>query len=143
MDEIGFKFFPSLLDINTNDKVLVLSLCAASFFVGLLIHMIAQDRFTKKIYIPLNSLQAHISGLIHGNFHQKNVPLKKGAYISDLLRSYNYLYNSLQSNLKRDITFLEELRVHYDADLIKILLKEKAEQLKVEIREESSSRIFQ
>lgn len=129
LDEIGFKFFPSLLDINTNDKILVLSLCTISFFLGLLIHIIAQDRFIRRIYVPLNLLHAHISGLIHGDFHQDNIPLKQGPYISDLLRNYNYLYNSLQSNLKKDITFLKELEVHYDADLVRILIQEKSNQL--------------
>lgn len=129
LDEIGFKFFPTLLDINSKDKFIVISFFVISFFVGLAIQLYAQKYFLKKIYGPIDLVQAHLSQLILGDFDQPKVPLKQDQYVHELVKSYNYFYGSLQTNLKRDITFLKALEDKHDPELAKILKNEKMNQL--------------
>jgi hypothetical protein len=131
LDEIGFKFFPTLLDINNNDKILVISFFIISFFVGLAIQVYAQKYFLKKIYGPIDLVQAHLSQLILGDFNQPKVPLKQDQYVHELVKSYNYFYGSLQTNLKRDITFLKALEEKHDPELAKVLKNEKLNQLNI------------
>jgi hypothetical protein len=134
LDEIGYKFFPTLLDVNTSDKILIISLLCFSFVIGLGIQLIAQRYFLKKLYRPIDMVQSHISKLILGDFNQPKIPLKQDPYVHELIKTYNYFYSSLQTNLKRDITFLQELEEKYDPKLASVLKLEKMEQLNLKFK---------
>lgn len=129
LDEIGYKFFPALLDVNTSDKFTLLTLLGLSFAMGLGIQLFAQKYFLRKLYKPIDLVQAHMSKLILGNFNQPKLPVKQELYVHELIKTYNYLYSSLQTNLKRDITFLKELEKKHDPKLAQVLKLEKMEQL--------------
>ncbi len=135
LDEIGFKFFPTLLDINNQDKVLIIIFCGISFFAGLAIQLYAHNIFLKRIYEPIDQLQFHMSGLIQGQFDQPKIALKHDQYVHELIKTYNYLYGSLQTNLKRDITFLKELEEVNEPRLAKLLVNEKVQQLNLEFEQ--------
>lgn len=135
LDEIGYKFFPTLLDINNQEKLIIISFFISSFILGLVIQLYAQKYFLKKLYEPIDLIQVHISNLIMGNFNQPKIPLKQEQYVNELIKSYNYLYSSLQTNLKRDIVFLKELEEKYDPQLTQVLLNEKLNQLSLTIEE--------
>lgn len=130
LDEIGFKFFPTLLDINSQDKIAILILGLISFTIGLTIQMYAHSVFLKKIYDPIDHLQSHMAGLIQGEFNQPKIAIKQDQYVYELIKTYNYLYGSLQTNLKRDIAFLKELEENQESNFnTKLILNEKVQQL--------------
>ncbi len=129
LDEIGFKFFPTLLDVNSADKFMLICCLVFTFVTGLVIQLYAQRYFLKKIYSPIDMVQSHISKLTLGNFDQPKLPIKREQYVLELIRSYNYLYGSLQTNIKRDITFLKALEENHDPKLARVLMLEKIEQL--------------
>lgn len=130
LDEIGFKFFPTLLDINTQDKIAILILGIVSFTIGFAIQIYAHHVFLKKIYGPIDQLQSHMANLIHGEYNQPKIAIKQDQYVYELIKTYNYLYGSLQTNLKRDITFLKELEENQESNFnTKLILNEKIQQL--------------
>ncbi len=129
LDEIGYKFFPTLLDVNNTDKYVIGIIICSSFLVGLGIQLFAQRYFLKKLYKPIDLVQYHLSKLILGDFDQPKVPTNQDLYVHELIKTYNYFYGSLQTNLKRDITFLQELEENYDPKLASVLKLEKMEQL--------------
>lgn len=133
LDEIGYKFFPTLLDVNTSDKILIISFLVISFIIGLGIQLIAQRYFLRKLYRPIDLVQSHISKLILGDFNQPKIPLKQDPFAHELIKTYNYFYSSLQTNLKRDITFLKELEEKHDPKLASVLKLEKMEQLNLKL----------
>ncbi len=132
LDEIGFKFFPTLLDINSQDKFAILILGLISFIAGLTIQIYAHNVFLKKIYGPIDQLQSHMAGLIQGEFDQQKIALKQDQYVYELIKTYNYLYSSLQTNLKRDIAFLKELEENQQSSFnTNLILNEKIQQLRL------------
>ena len=78
----------------------------------------------------VDDIQIHMSHVIQGDFSQEKINTKDNIYLEELVKTYNYLYSALQSNLKRDLTFLKELESAHDPELAKILINEKVEQLK-------------
>lgn len=142
LDELGYKAFPSLLAINNQDKINLLIVSGVSFVVGLIIHMYAQRKFLKRIYKPLDEMQIHMSNVIHGDFSQDKINTRDQHYLEELVKTYNYLYSALQSNLKRDLTFLKELESAHDPELTKILINEKIEQLKFQAIQKSRQTVL-
>lgn len=135
LDEIGVKFLPTLLEINGQDKAMIAVTLFCTFVAGLVIQLFAQKYFLKKLYKPIDLIQSHLSKAILGEFNQPKIPLKQELYAQELIRTYNYFYSSLQTNLKRDITFLKELENKYDPNLARVLLSEKLHQLNIKSEE--------
>lgn len=129
LDEVGFKFFPTLLDINHQDKMTVAILIISTFIFSFGIQLIALNYFLSRIYKPISLVQDHMAHLIHGNFFQPTVPIKQEIYARDFLRTYNYLYVSLQTNLRKDITYLREIEENSSTSSAKYLINEKLGQL--------------
>lgn len=129
LDDIGFKFFPSLLDINNQDRLFILLAGLASYLVGGFIILSWQKGFIKRSLKPLQLLQTHMSRTIQGKFGQSVLPSIHDNHNSELVKTYNYMYCSIQSNLKRDIIFLEELEKVHAPELARVLINEKLDQL--------------
>ena len=138
LDEIGVKFLPTLLEINGQDKIVIAVTVVTTFILGLVIQLYAQKYFLRKIYKPIDLVQSHLSKLILGDFNQAKIPMKQEQYAHELVKTYNYLYGSLQTNIKRDITFLKELEDKYDPKLARVLLQEKIEQLGLNVDSNNS-----
>lgn len=129
LDDIGYKFFPSLLDINNQDRLLIVVACLVSYLFGAFITLYWQNGFLRQFYKPLELLQRHMSKTIQGNFGQAALTQTHEIHGDELIKTYNYLYSSIQSNLKRDIIFLQELENVHAPELARVLINEKMEQL--------------
>lgn len=129
LDDIGYKFFPSLLEINNQDRLFILLCALASYAIGAVIILAWQKEFIRKFAKPIHHLQSHMSRTIQGRFGQPSLASSYENHATELIKTYNYLYSSIQSNLKRDLIFLEELEKVHAPELARILINEKIGQL--------------
>ncbi|MCO5114121.1 MAG: hypothetical protein M9899_08095 [Bdellovibrionaceae bacterium] len=129
LDDIGYKFFPSLLDINNQDRLFILLFALGSYAIGAFIILAWQKEFIRKFTKPINHLQSHMSKTIQGHFGQPSLVSTHENHAAELIKTYNYLYSSIQSNLKRDVIFLEELEKVHAPELARVLINEKLGQL--------------
>lgn len=129
LEEIGVKFFPSLLGIINQDQLFIIASCLVTFLIGAGLHLWSNQVFLKQFYKPLDALQKHMSQAIYGEFSIPPVALTHENYSEELIKTYNYLYGSIQSNLKRDLIFLQELENVHSPELARVLINEKLEQL--------------
>jgi hypothetical protein len=111
--------------INTFLFAFVITLIGISLFFGL--------RMTSRMAGPVMVLKRHLKSLASGMFFQRPSRVRENDEFKDLIETYNYLYFSLQAQIKKDVKVLSKALQQKDSKLVdealRQLLEEKRSQL--------------
>lgn len=119
-----------------------------AFFITLVsFNLIYGLRMTSRIAGPMMVLKRHIRSLCNGFFFGPILRVRESDEFKDIIDSYNYLYQSLRAQIKRDIKIISEAIDDNDKrkanQILEQLLDEKKAQLDIQTqisgdRDESS-----
>jgi hypothetical protein len=112
--------------INTFLVAFFITLVSFNFFYGL--------KITSRIAGPIVILKRHIRTVSRGMFSNPALRVRESDEFKDLIESYNYLFKSLQAQVRRDIKYLTHALDQNDMgkarETLLQILEEKKSQLK-------------
>lgn len=130
---LAYDVKPQLVQqLNREQHMLKYILTAIIMTVGLITYLVSNSKI-KKIISPLIAVERHMKQLIKGNWNIDEVGIHRYEEHKQLLRTYEYFYKILKSDLEQDIQILEKVKVPEENReshaAIKFLLQSKIDRL--------------
>ena len=132
-NRLAFLHAPDLLPQLEREQVWINTFLVAFFFGLVTFNLVFGLRMTSRIAGPLMILKRHIRSLTQGRFFSQPLRVRESDEFHDLIKAYNYLYLSLQAQIRRDSQKLEKAMEEPDPKKIRALLVEILEMKKRQI----------
>lgn len=143
---------PSLLSALEREQVLMNQFFVFVFLGLLIFFFLIGLKISARLVAPIKILQKHIRALSRGQFNVSSITIRESDEFHDLIENYNYLYRSLQLNLKLEVeklhTVSKSVKDKYTHQILMDLIDEKSSQLNLDsnlpklspLREDSATR---
>jgi hypothetical protein len=124
---------PQLVDNLGRELKLANEILVTSLFGFILIMAGIGIRFSHRIVVPVYLIQEKMREICRGGFHNAKVVIRKNDEFQEFAETYNYLVDSLRTQLKSDLVRLEKLKPdEHNRDAVhtwECLVREKEAQL--------------
>lgn len=132
-NRLAYLHAPDLLPQLEREQIWINSFLIAFVLALITISLIFGLRMTSRIAGPVMILKRHINSLARGMFSQRVIRTREADEFKDLIDIYNYLYQSLQAQIRKDIKLLKKVLSDRNSEsndeILKQMLQEKQGQL--------------
>lgn len=132
-NRLAYLHAPDLLPQLEREQIWINSFLIAFVLALITISLIFGLRMTSRIAGPVMILKRHLSSLARGMFSQRVIRTREADEFKDLIDIYNYLYQSLQAQIRKDVKLLRKVLSNRDSEsneeILKQMLQEKQSQI--------------